>query len=88
MRGRGFQKNRVGVVGAVIGRRVACVGHFAEMCNGSEAGPHLRLIDSFITQLNARGLSRTYNESKEEEEECHVQSSRVLSTRFRMNWKI
>ena len=30
--------------------------------------PHLRLIDSCITQLKARGPSRTCNESKEEEE--------------------
>ena len=38
-----------------------------EMCSGSEAGSHLRLIDSFITQLKAQGPSRTCNESKEEE---------------------
>ena len=35
---------------------------------GSEAGSYLRLIDSCITQLKAQGPSRTYNESKEEEE--------------------
>ena len=35
----------------------------------SEAGSYLRLIDSCITQLKARGPSRTCNESKEEEEE-------------------
>ena len=34
-----------------------------------EAGSHLRLIDSCITQLKAQGNSRTCNESKEEEEE-------------------
>ena len=34
-----------------------------------EAGSHLRLIDSCITQLKAQGPSRTCNESKEEEEE-------------------
>ena len=33
------------------------------------AGSYLRLIDSCITQLKARGLSRTCNESEEEEEE-------------------
>ena len=38
------------------------------MCSGSEAGSYLRLIDSCITQLKAQGLSRTCNESKEEEE--------------------
>ena len=38
------------------------------MCNGSEAGSYLRLIDSCITQLGAQGPSRTCNESKEEEE--------------------
>ena len=39
------------------------------MCSGSEAGSHLRLIDSCITQLKAQGPSRTCNESKEEEKE-------------------
>ena len=39
------------------------------MCSGFEAGSYLRLIDSCITQLKAQGLSRTCNESKEEEEE-------------------
>ena len=34
----------------------------------TEAGSYLRLIDSFITQLEAQGSSRTCNESKEEEE--------------------
>ena len=34
-----------------------------------EAGSYLRLIDSCITQLKAQGPSRTFNESKEEEEE-------------------
>jgi len=43
----------------------------------TEAGLHFRLIDSCITQLKAQGLSRTCNESKEEEEKvpsvvaCH-----------------
>jgi len=36
--------------------------------NGTEAGSHLRRIDSCITQLKAQGPSRTCNESKEEEE--------------------
>jgi hypothetical protein len=36
------------------------------MCNGTEAGSHLRRIDSCITQFQAQGLSRTCNESKEE----------------------
>ena len=40
--------------------------HFTEMCCGTEAGSYLRLIDSCITQLKARGPSRTCNESKEE----------------------
>ena len=38
----------------------------------SEAGSYLRLIDSCITQLKARGPSRTCNESKEEEGEAPV----------------
>jgi len=33
-----------------------------------EAGSYLRLMDSRITQLKAQGPSRTFNESKEEEE--------------------
>ena len=41
--------------------------HFTELCSGSEAGSYLRIIDSCITQLKARGPSRTCNESKEEE---------------------
>ena len=43
----------------------------SEMCCGTEAGSYLRLIDSCITQLTAHGPSRTYNESKEEEEEVY-----------------
>ena len=35
----------------------------------SKLGSYLRLIDSCITQLKAQGPSRTWNESKEEEEE-------------------
>ena len=38
------------------------------MCSGSEAGSYLRLIDSGATQLKAQGLSRTCNDSKEEED--------------------
>ena len=38
------------------------------MCCATEAGSHLRRIDSGITQLTAQGPSRTCNESKEEEE--------------------
>ena len=34
-----------------------------------EAGSYLRLIDSCITRLKAQEPSRTYSESKEEEEE-------------------
>ena len=34
-----------------------------------QGGPDLRLIDSCITQLKAQGPSRTYTESKDEEEE-------------------
>ena len=33
--------------------------HFTKMCSGSEAGSNLRLIDSCIAQLKARGPSRT-----------------------------
>ena len=36
----------------------------------TEAGSHLRLIDSCITQLKARGFSRTCNESKEKVTWC------------------
>ena len=42
--------------------------HFTSMCCGTEAGSYLRLIDACITQLKAQGPSRTFNESKEEEE--------------------
>ena len=35
-----------------------------------EAGSYVRLMDSCITQLNARGLCGTCNESKEEKEVC------------------
>ena len=34
-----------------------------------KAGSYSRLIDSCITQLEAQGLSKTCNESQEEEEE-------------------
>ena len=43
--------------------------HFTEICSGSEVGSYLRFIDSCITQLKAQGPCRTWNESKEEEEE-------------------
>ena len=36
--------------------------------SGSEAGSYVRLVDSCITQLKARGPSRSCNESKEEKE--------------------
>ena len=49
--------------------------HFREMCSGSEAGSHLRLRDSWITQLKAQGPSRTCNESKAEEEEESISLS-------------
>ena len=39
------------------------------LCNGSEAGSYLRLIDSCITQLKTQGPSRTCIESKEEDSE-------------------
>ena len=45
---------------------------YLEMCCVSEAGSHLRLMDSCITQLKAQGPSRTCNESKEEEEEAYL----------------
>ena len=41
---------------------------FAEMCCGNAACSYLRLIDSCIIQLQPQGPSRTYAESKEEEE--------------------
>ena len=41
----------------------------ASLCCVTEAGSYLRLIDFCITQLKAQGPSRTYNESKEKEEE-------------------
>ena len=47
--------------------RVCGNNHFTEMCCGNEEGSYLRLIDSCITQLKARGSSRTCKESKEEE---------------------
>ena len=37
------------------------------MCSDSEAGSHVRPIDSCITQLKVQGPSRTCNKSKEEE---------------------
>ena len=40
----------------------------ASLCSGSEAGSYFRLVDSFLTQLEAQGPSRTCDESKEEEE--------------------
>jgi len=39
------------------------------MYSGAETGSYLRLIDSCITQLKAQGPSRTFDQSKEEEEE-------------------
>ena len=54
--------------GGCSARSAPSYNHFTEMCSGSEAGLHLRLIDSCITQLKAQGPSRTCNESKEEEE--------------------
>ena len=38
-----------------------------EMSSGFKADSYLGLIDSWITQLKARGPSRTCNESEEEE---------------------
>ena len=40
-----------------------------------EAGSYLRLMDSCVTQLQAQGPSRTYNESKEEGLGSRVQIS-------------
>jgi hypothetical protein len=42
-------------------------GHLTEMCGGPEAGSHLRLMDSYITQHKAQGPSMTCDESEEEE---------------------
>jgi len=39
------------------------------LCSGSEAGSYLRFMDSCITQLKAKGPSRTFHESKEEVDE-------------------
>ena len=39
-----------------------------DVCSGSEAGSHLRLMDSCSTQFEAQGPFRTCNESKEEEQ--------------------
>ena len=44
------------------------------------AGSYLRLIDLCITQLEARGPSRTCNESEEDEEEGCTHGGRVGST--------
>jgi len=52
---------------------VSAVRRAAAQRNGgfvvTEAGLYLRLIDSCITELMAKGTSRTCNESQEEEEE-------------------
>jgi len=47
------------------------------MCCGTEAGSHLRLIDSCITQLKAQGPSRTCNVSKEEVKKHTLEDSRA-----------
>ena len=52
--------------------------HFTEMFSGFEAGSHVRLIDSCISQLEDQDPFRTCNESEEEEEE----EARVLSLTF------
>ena len=39
------------------------------MCSGSEAGSYLRLMNSCITQLEAQGPSRTWNEITDDDEE-------------------
>ena len=44
------------------------INHFTKLCSGSEAGSHVRRIDSCITQLEAQGRSRPCNESNEEED--------------------
>ena len=41
--------------------------HFTEIRFGNEEGLYLRLIDSCITKLQARGPSRTFHESEEDE---------------------
>ena len=52
------------------------------MCCGTEAGSHLRIIDSCNTQLTAQGPSRTCDESKDEEEEVYVGDALVLFDTF------
>jgi len=59
---------------------VAERNHCTEMCSGSEAGSYLRLIDSCITQLIAQRLSRTCNESKQEE--SAIQPADLVSVPF------
>ena len=57
------------------------------MCGGSEAGSYVRLIDSCITQLKAQGISRTCNESKDEEdgEEEEEEDHRPVGVSVRNN---
>ena len=52
--------------------------HFTEICCGTS---YLRRIDSCITQLKAQGPPRTFNESKEEEEDypCAIDPARAVS---------
>ena len=50
----------------------------------TEAGSYLRLIDPCITQLEAQGPSRTFNESKEEEAEEEVFFSPNIRARLRL----
>ena len=60
-------KNLLGELRAEVGGRAGCQfknNNSTELCCGSEAGSYLMLIDSCITQLKARGPSRTCNESK------------------------
>jgi len=62
-------------------------GLVSRLYSGSEAGSHLRLIDSCITQLMAHGPSRPCNESKDEEVEgwaCLPGHERVSGFGFRV----
>ena len=55
-------------LGAFVQNRHACLQRLDAWASRYSKGSYLRLIDSCITQLKARGASRTCKESTEEEE--------------------